>query len=59
MEILDVVRSTPAIVQVNSQFAVSFRIVGAEIPFQFPFQNASLSENKIIFVKQKEGERNA
>lgn len=54
MEILDVVRSTPAIVSTDAPLFVSFRIVGAEIPFQFPFENNSLSEKKIIFVKQKE-----
>lgn len=55
MELIDVLRSTPNSVGINSPIVISFKIIGAETPFQFPFKNASLIDKKLIFVKKKEG----
>lgn len=51
MEILDVVRD-PAIVATNEPFRITFKIVGALNPFQFPFSNESLTEKEIVFIKE-------
>lgn len=55
MEILDVVRVTPEVLPIAAELSIRFKIVGAEIPFHFPFENGSLQNKKIIFVKKKEG----
>lgn len=54
MEIVNVLRLSQETVTISSPIAISFKIIGAEIPFQFPFENNSLTDKKIIFIKNKE-----
>lgn len=49
MEIVDVQSLTP-VVAASRPIRVIFNVVGAVAPFEFPFSNESLTENKIEFI---------
>lgn len=52
MEIKDVTRATE-VVAAGGLLKLTFRIQGALGAFQFPFQNDSLTEKTIIFMKEE------
>lgn len=47
------VERTPEIVEAGGLVRILFRISGALGPFQFPFENSSLTEKTIIFMKEE------
>ena len=47
------IKTEPQTVAINAKIKVTFKITGAmPVPFQFPFSNESLTENKIEFSKE-------
>lgn len=52
MELVDVTRTSPALLSAGQGIVrVEFKILGALKAFEFPFENNSLTEKKIIFIR--------